>query len=406
MPWQERNKVESRKEFVIQALEVGSNFSALCREFGMSRQQGYKWVKRYKKEGVAGLEDRSRARRTQALSTDGETVLEILEWKQKKPRWGPDKIQAKVAANHEEAPSVRTVARILARAGMVKKRRIRKVPIHQATEPPIADAKKPNDLWTVDFKGWWRTGDGERCEPLTVRDQASRYVFAVRTLPSTKGVYVREVFEELFEKHGLPKAVLSDNGSPFACTRALVGLSSFSVWLTSLGIEVRLSRPGCPQDNGAHERMHVDLRFDVEDDAQSSLDAQQEACDVWRNEFNTVRPHASLGNKTPKEVYKKSSRVFRKHLIVAPCAGDLRRVSSNSHLKWMGCDVHVGGAFRGYDVSIEEVELEIYRVSFHHLELGFFSLKDEKPRVGPRPSEEPEDKTASAETEIESKMSA
>ncbi len=226
------------------------------------------------------------------------------------------------------------------------------------------------------------------------RDQASRYVFAVRTLPSTKGVYVREVFEELFEKYGLPTAVLPDNGSPFACTRALAGLSSFSAWLTSLGIEVRLSRPGCPQDNGAHERMHVDLRFDVEDDPQSSLDAQQEACDVWRNEFNMERPHASLGNKTPKEVYKKSTRPFRKHLIVAPYSGDFRRVSSNYQMKWMGCDVHVGGAFRGYDVSVEEVEPETYRVSFHRLELGFFSLKDEKPRVAPRlpiENEEPED---------------
>jgi putative transposase len=388
VPWQERNKLELRKDFVIKAMEPGCNFSELCREYEISRQQGYKWLKRFKEKGVTGLKDASRAPRTQALSTDSEIVFEVLDWKRAHPRWGPEKIQSKLAASHNEPPSIRTVARILARAGLVKKRSKRVVPQARPTNAPKTDAKDPNDLWTVDFKGWWLTGDKKRCEPLTIRDQASRFVFAVQILPSTKGVYVREVFNELFATHGLPKAILSDNGSPFGCTRALQGYTSLSAWFVSLGIEVRFSRPGCPQDNGAHERMHGDIRFDLEDNPSSSLEAQQAACDAWRHEFNHVRPHGSLNLKTPREVYKKSDRPFKAQLFAPARSVSLRRVNQVGRFSWQDHRVHLGRAFAGYNVGIEAKDNGQYHVCFFEKQLGYFDLRDERLAVHPHPEED------------------
>lgn len=400
MPWQERNVVELRKEFVIKALQPDCNFSALCKEYEISRQQGYKWLKRYEDKGVAGLKDVSRARRTQALSTDADTVFEILDWKRAHPRWGPDKIQAKLAKAHEDAPSVRTVARILARAGLVKKRRPHPKPAARPTTAPKSDATDPNELWTVDFKGWWLTGDKKRCEPLTIRDQASRFVFTVQILSSNTGACVREVFEELFEKYGLPEAILSDNGSPFGCTRALRGFTRLSAWFVSLGIEVRFSRPGCPQDNGAHERMHNDIRFDLEDNPLGTLDTQQAACDAWRHEFNNERPHGALNMKTPRDIYKKSARRFKTQLIACRVSMDFRRVIAHGGFWWKGVCVPLGRAFTGFDIGVETVGDDVYRVWFFDLDLGYFNPNDDNVRVRPWPKKE-EATDANADSEFE-----
>ena len=166
----------------------------------------------------------------------------------------------------------------------------------------------PNDVWTVDFKGWWTTRDGRRCEPLTVRDAFSRFILALRILPRSDTDGVRAVFEELFERHGLPKVIQSDNGAPFAAGRSLAGLTKLSAWWISLGIDVVRSRPGCPQDNGAHERMHADISVELQTQAAQSIRAQQRACDDWRVEFNHMRPHEALGLETPADVYRSSPR--------------------------------------------------------------------------------------------------
>jgi transposase InsO family protein len=398
MPWKERNVVDLRKEFVMQAMEPNCNFSELCREHGISRQKGYKRLKRFKHSGVEGLRDRSRAPKKQALSTDAELVLQILELKAAKPRWGAPKIHDKLVALHGgDVPSMRTVGRILDRAGMVKKRRKRPKLVGRPKDAPVTDAKDPNDLWTVDFKGWWTTGDQKRCEPLTIRDQATRFVFVVQILPSTKGQYVKEVFTELFRSYGLPKAILSDNGSPFACTSALGGFSHLSVWWVSLGIEVRRSRPGCPQDNGGHERMHADIRFDLEDEPADTLQAQQVACDAWRHEFNHVRPHAALAGRTPSKMYEKSPRRFRTQLVVSSHRRILRKVASNGRFRFQGVKVIVGRSFAGYDVGIEHVdEGTVYHVWFFDKRLGFFDINERCPRVEPLPES---DETALDDTE-------
>jgi transposase InsO family protein len=399
MPWQERNVVEIRKDFVIRAIEPDCNFSELCREFQISRQQGYKWLKRFKEKGVAGLKDRSRAPHSQALTTNAEVVFEILDWKRAHPRWGPDKIQAKLVAVHANPPSVRTVARILKRAGLVKKRRNRAAPVERANDAPKSDATRPNQLWTVDFKGWWLTGDRRRCEPLTIRDQASRFVFVVQILPSTATVYVREVFEELFDKYGLPDAILSDNGSPFGCTRALGGFTRLSAWFVSLGIEVRFNRPGCPQDNGAHERMHRDIRFDLEDNPSGTLPSQQAACDTWRNEFNNVRPHAALEMRTPQSVYRKSTRPHKPQLFIGNQSVSLRRVITNGGFWWQGDRVPLGRAFVGYDVGIEVLEDGWCRVWFFDQDLGYFDPKDDDLRVRCWPADDKLTSTKMAEVD-------
>ena len=266
MPWEEQPIVNQREEFVLRALEPGANIAALCREAGISRKTGYKWINRFKEKGRVGLQDLSRRPRNSPLRASGEAALQVIELRQAHPTWGPKKLHAILlrASDLDEVPSVRTIARIIDRAGLVKKRKRRRQPA-APTDAPNAVQAVPNDLWTVDFKGWWRTRDGRRAEPLTVRDGASRYLLCAELMESTAGAAVRPVFERLFQRYGLPSAIQVDNGAPFASTRSRAGLTTLSAWWVSLGIEVIRGRPGHPQDNGGHERMHLDVRYEVED---------------------------------------------------------------------------------------------------------------------------------------------
>jgi transposase InsO family protein len=187
---------------------------------------------------------------------------------------------------------------------------------------PTVSVQQPNDLWTADFKGWWRSRDGARCEPLTVRDAHSRDVLTARLLKRTRTKEVREVFEELFQRHGLPMAIQTDNGPPFASPIGLCGLTQLSAWWLSLGIEVIRSRPGCPQDDGGHERMHVDMSIDLQTNAAPTVAEQQAAVDAWVHQFNHVRPHQALGLRTPAEVYRPSERTFGAKLDGRPLDTD------------------------------------------------------------------------------------
>jgi transposase InsO family protein len=227
--------------------------------------------------------------------------MAVLDLRDAHPNWGPQKLQILLQRRFgEQTPSERTVARILARAHRVRKRRARRPP-NVVERAPNVIAVEPNNIWTADFKGWWRSANGQRCEPLTVRDAFSRYILAV-TLCSTKTQETRSVFERLFRKHGLPNAVQCDNGIPFISPRSRGGISQLSAWWMSLGIRLVRSRPGCPQDNGGHERMHRDVRADVQSAPADTAAAEQRRLERWRQEFNHVRPHQALGGKTPAEV--------------------------------------------------------------------------------------------------------
>ncbi len=367
-----------KEEFVLKALEPGRCMTTLCLEYGVSRQTGYKWVKRFKAQGLAGLEERSRRPHGSPVATSGEMVLQVLELR-RKYGWGPKKLLDLLSKRlkAKEVPSLRTIARILDRTGEAKKRRQERPSLMAAEGAPRPQVKGANDLWTVDFKGWWRAKNGARCEPLTVRDAYSRFVLCTAVLATPKVEPVREVFERLFEQYGVPKAILSDNGNPFACTRALAGLTELSAWWVSLGIEVLHSRRGCPQDNGAHERMHADM-LPLEAQSAASREAQQVACDQWRHEFNHIRPHEALQMKVPADVYQLESRRSRQAARMVttsyPEGAIFRRVVRTGYFSWQGRTIFVSRALRGHTVAVICGQDGQGKVMFYRLVLGQFAL--------------------------------
>jgi transposase InsO family protein len=354
--------------------------TALCLEFNMSRKTGYKWIERFRAQGLEGLEERPRRPHGSPIATSGEIVMQVLELRAKYG-WGPKKLHALLAKRlkpGEKVPSRRTIARILSRLGAVKKRRQKREGSVPAAEAPSPNVNAPNDLWTVDFKGWWRAKDGARCEPLTVRDAHSRYVLCTVVMASPDLELVRKEFERLFEQYGVPKAILSDNGNPFACTRALAGLTQLSAWWVSLGIEVLHSRPAHPQDNGAHERLHVDM-LALEGQSADHRKAQQRACDEWRNEFNHIRPHEALEMKTPADVYKPTRREHRQlpKVVIAtyPEGAILRRVVRTGSFSWQGRTIFISRALRGHSIAVICGPDGRAKVMFHRLVMGQFEIE-------------------------------
>jgi len=367
-------------EFVKKATARGANISALCREYGITRQTGHKWLKRYQTEGYDGLEERTRRPRTTPLGTAEDIVVTILEAREAHPRWGPHKLslllRRKLGPN---TPSERTIARVLSRFDKIRRRRRRHGSMHIVTQAPHVDVKAPNDLWTVDFKGWWRAGNRQRCEPLTVRDAFSRMVLAIEVLPSTGVAPVRATFERLFRRHGVPKAIQCDNGTPFVAPLARAGLTGLSAWWVALGIELVRSRPGCPQDNGAHERMHADMAAEIEADPSASRALQQRACDKWRQEFNHVRPHDALDDKTPAEVYKRSERFMGVRSAFYPAGWMARVVSANGCICVHSAQYFVSSSLGGYHVALEPLDALHMRLWFYELDLGTIEIPAELP---------------------------
>lgn len=353
----------------------------LCREYGISRKTGYKWLARFEETGIDGLVDESRRPLRSPAQAGNSLVVEVVKLREAHPTWGPRKIRVLMAKRMAgaELPSSRTIARILDRSNLPKKkRRYKRASKGLPTLAPKWEVTRANDLWTVDFKGWWRAKDGRRCDPLTIRDAFSRKVLALRLVERTRTAEVRRVFMELFEECGLPRAIQSDNGPPFASVRAAGGLTQLSAWWVSLGIEVVRSRPGHPQDNGAHERMHGDLRAEVQARASANVQDQQEACDVWRVEFNHVRPHEALGMRTPAELYQPSSRrladaVRAVELRTPPAGMEVRFVSRSGTVKHDGKSVYVSTALARQPVDFETLPTRV-RVWFYHRLLGEYSL--------------------------------
>ncbi|WP_276204426.1 IS481 family transposase [Enhygromyxa salina] len=365
-----------RQDFVLRALEPHANVSELCREYGISRKTGYKWLERFKQRGVIGLEDLSRRPNRSPLRASGDAVLEILRLRGEHPRWGPRKL-AVVAARvlgEDATPSVRTIARILERAGEVRRGR-GATQGERPTDAPSTDLSECNERWTVDFKGWWRAGDGSRCEPLTVRDAVSRFVLCARLVEDTRAETIKGLFEGLFDEWGLPRAIQVDNGSPFACTRARAGLTTLSAWWVSLGIELIRGRPGHPQDNGAHERMHVDMRFDVEDLGAPTVAEQQAKLDQWRHEFNHVRPHEALDMQVPSAIYCRSPRRYMGPRPQRyPATLETRRVNPAGRVRYHGHILRIGAGLRGFDVGLQRTGDLAVRAYFYEIDLGEIQL--------------------------------
>jgi len=363
-------------EFVERATKPGARVSALCREYGISRETGYKWLNRFKRDGPDGLEERSRRPHASPLATAEELVAAVVEMREAYPRRGPKKLFVLLERKFGAAtPSVATITRILTRFGMVRRKSRFGRPPSIVERRPDVRAAACNEIWTVDFKGWWRARDGQRCEPLTVRDAFSRYVLAIRVLKSPSMAEVRRTFEDLFRKHGIPLVIQCDNGGPFINVLARGGLTRLSAWWVSLGIRVVRSRPGCPQDNGGHERMHRDMRADLQAFPAGSLLAEQRACDRWRQEFNRVRPHEALGGKTPAEVYKTSTRrSLRATKYFYPPDWIVRTVSDQGIVHLHGAHVHAGRALVRERVAFEPLGGVKHRLWFRDLDLATIDL--------------------------------
>lgn len=359
-----------KMEFVEKAMKPHSRMAGLCREYGISRETGYKWLNRFKREGPDGLEERSRRPKGTPLATAEELVLAVLELREAHPRRGPKKLFVMLQRKHgAQTPSVATIARVLRRFGKVRqKSRFRRLDLPERA--PQVRASACNEVWSVDFKGWWRAQDGQRCEPLTVRDAHSRYMLAIKVMKSPSLVAVRDVFESLFRRHGLPQAIQCDNGVPFVSVHARGGLTRLSAWWISLGIKLNRSRPGCPQDNGGHERMHRDMGEDLQSYPSGNLLAEQRACDRWRQEFNHIRPHEALGGKVPADIYTPSVRRARKTDYLYPPGWIVRSVSVNGVIRVHDVPVGVGKALVRERVALEPVAGTTYRLWYRHQDLG------------------------------------
>jgi putative transposase len=367
MPWKESLKMDQRIEFAMRAVS-SPNFRELCREYGISAKTGYKWRDRFIQSGEAGMKELSRRPHGHADGLEEGVVCEIIRLKQAHRHWGPRKIQALYARKHgAEVPSESSFKRVLERAGLTVPRRLKRS-VDTGRLGNGFKAEQPNDVWTVDFKGWWRSSQGARVEPLTVRDEYSRMILDMRALADARTQTVRECFEPLFENHGLPRAIRSDNGSPFASVQGLLGLTRLSVWWLALGIDLERNRPGCPQDNGAHERMHRDIRSELE---ASGIGTDQDAFDQWREEYNTERPHEALGMRVPAEIYRRSERNYEG----TPEDIDygwykMRRVHKLGTISHGQESVFLSSALGGWSVGLSERADGLLDVWFSKLLLG------------------------------------
>jgi transposase InsO family protein len=298
-------------------------------------------------------------------------VCEMIRIKQKHPSWGARKIRRIYSRRHEKTPSESSFKRVFERAGYTEKRRVR--PMREAgCLHSGRKAQVPNEVWTVDFKGWWYGGSGRRCEPLTVRDEFSRYVLDLRGMSEATGKAVRGVFERLFQQRGLPQAIRSDNGSPFASVSGVLGLTHLSAWWVALGIDLERGRPGHPQDNGAHERFHLDISRELE---KPGLGEDQAVLDEWKHTFNHERPHEALGLRTPAEVYTPAARKFEGTPEDIHYSGmESRKVQSHGKIHWGGQMLFISTALQGWSVGVELIDAVRGHIWFGQLLLGQFDL--------------------------------
>lgn len=378
MPWKETSVMDERTKFIGRILE-GEKLAPLCREFGISRVTGHNIWNRYQQDGNKGLYNRSRAPHKHPNQTPFEVEKLIVRLKNEKPSWGAPKIREIVQKKYSsiKIPSTSTVHCILERHDLVKKRRPKTK--FKATASYLSNPTEPNDLWCTDFKGQFRMQNKEYCYPLTLSDFASRYLFTCESLSSVEASPCFAIFEEAFKEYGLPSAIRSDNGVPFASGNSLWNLTKLSVWWVRLGIRLERIQPGNPQQNGRHERMHRTLKLEATKPPRSNLLQQQETFDQFKKSFNYERPHQALEMKTPSEIYKKSPRVYSGLTdITYPGYDKTLLVSNCGRICFRDLKVHVSRAFANQPVGLKYIEGSIWQVDFMSYTLGFFDEESKK----------------------------
>lgn len=378
MPWKETNKMEQKEAFINEMLKNNKPFKHLCAEFGISEKTGYKWKNRFFDKGKAGLLNESK-NPSHPNTIDGDTAAELIRIKNAHVAWGPKKIREIYARAYpnKEVPSLSSVKRILDKAGLVKKRIIRKPASSDCPRlQQQIQASESNDVWCIDFKGWWKSG-GEKCEPLTVRDKLSRKILCVQLMTSKTSEAVRVVMTKLFKTYGLPKAIHSDNGAPFAAANGTLNLTNLSAWWITLGIMPDRSLKGCPGQNGSLERMHADIAREIEGKDTGGIKTTQAFIDEWVKEYNSVRPNEAIGMKTPDEVYTPSKRKYIGDYdeIDYPIGFLTRRVTGSGEIIVNSIRVSVGFALRGLQIGLRpSVEENIYDVFLTDFLLGTLDM--------------------------------
>jgi transposase InsO family protein len=371
--------MNERQKFIEDWMKEDWDFATLCSLYGISRKTGYKWVNRFEAGGLPALLDASRAPRSHPNATPSSVEAAIIELREARPHWGPKKILHRLRRIHPDNswPSPSTIGTILSRRGLVAQRpKRRRVPLFKGI---LCEGMKPNDVWTADFKGWFVTTDGTRIDPLTISDAASRYLIRCRAVSKTNGETVQAHFTSAFQEYGMPRAVRTDNGTPFA-SRAMGGLSRLAIWLIKLGITPERIRPGHPQDNGAHERMHRTLKQETAKPPKANLNAQQAAFDRFRQEYNNERPHEALEMQTPEQIYTPSPRKLpaRVPSIEYPSHMLVRKVTTNAHIGFRTVRIPIGPQMIGERVALFEVEDGRWAIQFGPLPIAHYDLRTNK----------------------------
>jgi transposase InsO family protein len=394
MGWKETCAVDERMRFMMAVGEQEESFAAVCRRFGVSRRIGYKWLARYREVGVEGLLDHSRAPQHHPQMIAERIAERCLEVRRAHPTWGPVKVRAFLErrAPATQWPAASTIGTLFDREGLTVKRKLRRR--SPASSAPFAHCEAANDVWCIDFKGWFLTGDGKRCEPLTLTDAHSRYLLRCQALPRTDTEHVWPVLDAAFREFGLPQYLRSDNGSPFASCGA-GGLSQLSVKLIKAGVRPQRIAPGKPQQNGRHERMHLTLSQDTANPPARSLREQLKRLRDFQRLYNEERPHEALGNATPADRYEASPRRFDGVLREPDYDSkqEVRRVRHNGEIRWNGSTIYINQALVGEPVGLAE-DNDGWTVSYGPILLGTIAHRGDHLRKSKRTGRGLEDNAA------------
>lgn len=381
MPWKECHVMDERLRFVARLLD-GEKMTVLCEEFGISRKTGYKIFQRYQHTGVQGLTDRSRRPYRHANQLPMAVEKTIVRLKKEYPTWGAPKLRERLRQRWPEVtcPAISTVHAVLDRHGLVKRRTRR--PRRRLTGTSLSWPATPNRLWCADYKGEFLLGNRRYCYPLTITDFASRFLLACEALSTTQERYAFAVFERAFQEFGLPEAMRTDNGVPFASAHALDGLSKLAVWWLRLGIGLERIAPGHPEQNGRHERLHLTLKTDATRPASANSLQQQARFDMFVHQYNHERPHQALDMATPASRYQPSPRPYRGlEELVYPHHDWTAVITTCGRICYQRRKINVSQVFAGQTVGVKQTDDHIWLVTFMDYDLGYFD--DETCRLEP-----------------------
>lgn len=381
MPFRETTKMDERRELIRKWTSGKYEKSELADHFGVSRPTVYAWIDRYEEFGEAGLVDRPPIPRRCPHRTSPEIAERIIEAKRLHPRWGPKKLidLLKTDEPDQRWPAPSTAGEILDAAGLVQRRRKHRAPTIEISRRPL-EASESGEMMTTDHKGQFRMGNRQYCFAVTINEPVSRYIYAIDGTTSTAENEARPSFERVFIEHGVPYYLGSDNGGPFSCSRALAGLSRLSVWWIKLGITPIRIHPGCPWENGVHERMHKTLKDETARPPEANMRKQQARFDAFRLEFNTIRPHESLDGRRPIERLKPCPRPYPgpNPSVEYPGHFETRSVRNRGVIKWQGRLLFLSESLIGERVGLSEIDNGVWSVFFNHIELGRYDERSKR----------------------------